>query len=229
MKTIKYNMIIILSLLLMSISAVAETTQNTIQVTGFAKLEVNNNQGHISTTVSTLALTADEAISENSVIMNNIISELSNAGINNSNLQTSNFSISPKYDWNDNRRVFLGYSVNNSLTITVETISNIGPIIDLLVDAGATRIDRVSFRAENTEEIQSQAMVAATADAFKKATVLAQASSVSLGQAVSITSSATNASIVPSPGDAQSFVGDAVIIPGTNNVYATVTIEYLIN
>lgn len=227
MKKNKLPVICAITLLLFSNIIVAKSHQNTIKVTGVAKIVVESNQGEISASIITKSLSADDAINQNGVITQVVINELNAVGIDGSNIQTSGFSFSPNYKWNDGEYIFDGYSVSNGLLITVEDNNTIGPVVDLLVEAGVTRINSVAFISINMEAIRSQAMIAATTDARNKATILAEASAVGLGNAVSIISSSSNGSVSSSLNPSTS-VG-AVIIPGTNNINASVTIEYLIN
>jgi uncharacterized protein YggE len=63
--------------------------------------------------VLTQANTAGQALSANSKSMDALMKTLSGHGIEDRDVQTSNFSISPNYDYTNNKPKIVGYSVNN--------------------------------------------------------------------------------------------------------------------
>jgi uncharacterized protein YggE len=229
MKKKLFKTICAITLIMINLTAIAQTKQNTIKVTGVANISIQSNQSKISASVITKSLSADEAINDNGTLMQIIIDALNSVGIANNNIQTSGFSFSPLYKWVDHQNVLDGYSVSNRIQITIGNENTIGPIIDLLVSAGVTQIDNVRFTSENIQAINAQALAAATNDARNKAVILAKAAKVALGEAVSIisTNSNRNSGVTPA-GIAPPGGTGTVILPATNHVNAFVTIEYLI-
>jgi uncharacterized protein len=83
-------------------------------------------------------------------------------------LQTTGISLNPNYDYIDNRQVLKGYIGTNTVSFKVST-KDAGAILDDVIDAGATRIDGISFTATD------EAIASAQKLALKKATEDAQA------------------------------------------------------
>ncbi|MGB7249801.1 MAG: SIMPL domain-containing protein [Phormidesmis sp.] len=90
-------------------------------------------------------------------------------------LETTGISLSPRYDYIDDRQVLKGYQASNIVSFRTPT-EQAGAIMDEAVNVGATRIDRVSFVAEDEAiaAARQQALESAVQDAQQQAdTVLA--------------------------------------------------------
>jgi uncharacterized protein len=83
-------------------------------------------------------------------------------------LQTTGITLNPNYDYIDNRQVLKGYIGTNTVSFKVSN-KEAGAILDDVVEAGASRIDGISFTATD------EAIAAAEKLALKKATEDAQA------------------------------------------------------
>lgn len=226
MNTVQKKLIIIISFLTSSVMA-----QNTIKVTGKALVSVINSQAQISASVITEDSSADVAVTSNSEKIQAIIDALAGIGINHDSVQTGGFSFAPVYDWDNGQQNFIGYKVNNSVIIEISDSSTVGPVIDLIIDAGASRVNGVNFIQGDLSSAQQQALIAATADAKAKAETLAQASSIELGSPIHIehVTNRYNPYISEGVTATSPSSGDTVILPGSDNISATVVIEYHIN
>jgi uncharacterized protein len=85
-------------------------------------------------------------------------------------LQTTGISLSPQYDYSNNQQKIIGYTASNSVSFRVPT-EQAGELLDRAVQAGATRIDNVSFVAEDaaTEAARQQAIQQAVRNAQAQA------------------------------------------------------------
>jgi uncharacterized protein len=83
-------------------------------------------------------------------------------------LQTTGISLNPIYSYTDNKQVLTGYGASNMVSFRLPT-SQAGVLLDDAVQAGASRIDGVSFVATD------EAIAAAQKAALRKATQDAQA------------------------------------------------------
>lgn len=226
------KMIILLTSLTISFSLMAQQNrQNTVSVRGVGQIVIDNTQANVLANVTTTSQLADEAVSINSAKVQAIIDALTSVGITKSDIQTSRFNFSPKYNWENGQQVFDGYVVSNSLKIKINEASIIGAVLDLIIEAGATSIYSVSFDTVNNQNVKRQALMRATEDAKIKAMILAKASGLTLGRAVNITLQSDGNSligstngVIPSPLPP----GASVILPGSNTVSTSVTIEYLL-
>jgi len=113
------------------------------------------------------AKTSQEA---NAKVSNEIIRVLKNMGIEDKDIQTSEFSITPLYTYEPNQNPFIrGYQTSNMLTVSVRRIGDIGQVIDTTAKAGANRFQNIVFDVENKDALKLQAIADAVKDARKKA------------------------------------------------------------
>jgi uncharacterized protein len=85
-------------------------------------------------------------------------------------LQTTGISLSPRYEYTNDRQVLVGYQATNSISFRTPT-ENAGAIMDEAVRVGATQIDGVSFVADDEaiEAARQRALERAVQDAQAQA------------------------------------------------------------
>ncbi len=78
--------------------------------------------------------------------MNTIIDILRQAGLTDENITTSNFQITPNYDYeNSNNDRIISYTALNKIELKTSASANISKFIDLAVNNGANRVDNIDF------------------------------------------------------------------------------------
>ena len=112
---------------------------------------------------------------------------MTNLGIPEDDIQTSNFRIYPIYDsiedsYGNYQQILIGYRVSNILSIQTEKTDSAGNIIDIAVSSGANRVDDVSFQLSDgkLQKISDDLI----ADAINDATQKAEKALVSLEQKI---------------------------------------------
>lgn len=138
------------------------------------------------------AATVGQARDQASQAMQAIRDDLTNRGVADEDIQTSRFSVQPRYDSGPDRpSAIIGYTVENILTVKIREIDDTGAIIDGAVEAGGdlTRIDSLSFTIDDPTDLENQARTEAVAEARAKAETLADAAGVTLGEPRSIAES----------------------------------------
>ena len=88
-----------------------DPSQNTISVSGSATASSEPDTLIVVRGVDAEAKTANESLSQNSNSLNAVISSLTNSGISEDDIQTSNFRIYPLYDFSDSedKQILVGY------------------------------------------------------------------------------------------------------------------------
>ena len=174
--------------LLLPLHAVAEELPVTLTVSGHGTASGAPDIATVLTGVESFADTASAALAMNSAQMTRVLAELADAGIAQTDIQTSNLSIQPRYGDRKSRDGYEveGYQVRNALSVRVRDIAGLGETLDAIVRAGANRIDAVSFGFSDPKELMTQARQDAVADALTKANTLAAAAGVRLGGILSI-------------------------------------------
>ena len=150
-----------------------DPSQNTISVSGSATTSSEPDTLIVVLGVDSEAKTANESLSQNSNSLNAVISSLTNSGISEDDIQTSNFRIYPLYDFSDSKdkQILIGYRVSNMLSIQTDKIDSAGNVIDIAVSSGANRVDNISFQLsdEKSQKISDDLISNAILDATQKA------------------------------------------------------------
>lgn len=175
-----------------------------------------------ATTVAEARAQADEA-------MNALRQAVRDAGVADENVQTSRFSIQPRYDFGNNRQTIIGFTVSNMLTVKIRDIDTTGEVIDSAVTAGGerSRVEGLTFTIDDPAALEDQARQEAVEKAKAKAETLADAGGITLGDARSI--SEGGGAIPIAFDDAAAYQvaeGATSIDPGQLEVRISVTVVY---
>ncbi len=189
-------------LTIISAPALAQTKQDygILAISGNGEISATPDIAYINTGVITVEKTAKQALAKNSLIMNELINKLNAFNIAEKDIKTSNFSISPQYNYNNSANnqppKIVNYRVSNMVTITVRNLNNLGKIIDATVSIGANSISSVSFSVANKEKLLDEARKKAMQNAINKAKLYANSANISLGKILVISE---NSGFMPPP------------------------------
>lgn len=109
------------------------------------------------------------AQNENSIKMKKVIKALEDNGVQKEDIKTTSFSITPEYDFVEGRKIFRGYRVNNTLTITIKDIKETGNIIDTSIEAGVNNVSNIRFAISKPDQYYKIALDRAIKDSIEKA------------------------------------------------------------
>jgi len=182
--------------------------------------------------------TVIEAMAENTKKMNSVIEAIKSQGVEEKDLKTTNFSISPRYEWYEKseiypagKRVLVGYEVNQTLQVKIRDLTKIGNIIQVATKAGANQVGDLQFTIDKQDELKSQARK----EAIEKAKVMAKEIAGQLGvKLVKITNFSENATApIPYPYFMERAMGGGAETPqiqtGENKIEVQVSITYEID
>lgn len=148
----------------------------------------------ISVGVVTQGATAEAAVTANTAQMNKVMAALKRTGIADKDIQTSNLSVNPRYEYGENRPPKLnGYDANNTVTVKVRNLKNVGKVVDAVVSDGSNQVNGISFGLDD----DSKAMDAARADAVRKARARAEIYAGAAGLKIERILSISEAGAVP--------------------------------
>lgn len=109
------------------------------------------------------------AQTENAAISQKVIEEIMRLGVDEKDIKTESYSISPEYDFIEGKQVFRNYRVSNNLQIGIKNIEDIGKIIDTAVASGANAVYNVNFDLSNKQLVYKEALILAIKNAISKA------------------------------------------------------------
>jgi len=160
-----------------------------ITVSGQGSVTADPDTALLSLGVSVLADTAREARDRAAGAMKDLLDSLKSNGIDEKDINTTQFSLNPEYDYSGGGPPRLkGYRVTNMVSIKVRDLDRVPEVIDEAVDAvgDPLQISGVSFTVDDPKSLLSQARAEAMADAGAKARELAQLGEVGLGKPIAI-------------------------------------------
>lgn len=205
-----------------------------ITLTGIGKVTAKPDVGIISLGIISESATVAQAQKDNANKMNSIISALKKEfKIDEKDIQTSNYSINPKYDWSTRVQRIVGYSINQTITIKIRDFDKIGEIIAKATELGSNSVNGPSFTIDDPEVFKAQAREKAITQAKEKADVLAKQVGIRLGRIVNFSEGGND--YYPMPlGDASFSLAKAETAPavapdiqaGSQEVSVSVSISY---
>ncbi len=155
-----------------------------ISVTGEATTELKPDMAAARFGVENTAVTAQEAQRDNAQKMTAVINALAAQGIPKDDIQTSNFSVNPVYEWHDekpvSKQVLVGFRCNNTVAVRLYDLTKVGNIIDAAAGAGANSIYGISFGIKEPDPIKNDTLAKAVKNAREKANIMASAAGVTI-------------------------------------------------
>ncbi|MEX2110376.1 MAG: SIMPL domain-containing protein [Gemmatimonadaceae bacterium] len=152
------------------------------------EVKVSPDRATVQISVQTRGATAAAAGAQNATRLQAVLSALRTLGLTNDQLSTVNYNIHPDYRHVQNKEPeIIGYNVTNTIVADVRQLSQVGPVIDAALRAGANMMSSLQFYASNTEAARRTAIAAAIAKARGDAEAAARAAGGSLGALLDIT------------------------------------------
>lgn len=148
----------------------------TIVVSGTGRVSVIPDVADLRLGVAVARPSVEAARAEAASLMTAILAAIESSGVPRHDVRTTLLSIQPNYDYRDGRPPTLtGYSLANTVEVTIRDLARLGATIDGALAAGATSMDGLSFRLGDPAPAERQARELAMADARARADVLAAA------------------------------------------------------
>ena len=159
-----------------------------ISVSGEGKVSGAPDVAALTLGVSALAPSVKDARDQAATAMNGVVDSIKGNGVDAKDIQSTQFSIQPEYNYRDNNQELSGYRVTNIVTAKVRNIDNTSKVIDDAVAAGGdlTQVQDISFTIDDPSKLQDEARAEAVKDAQTKAQRLADLAGVKLGEPISI-------------------------------------------
>ncbi|UCF62342.1 MAG: SIMPL domain-containing protein [Anaerolineaceae bacterium] len=241
-KTYRVLLIIALALTIVGCSAnqgnstseASSSTAATITVTGFGKARANPDRASVNVGVIVVEEDINRAVEESNEIIARITDAVMGLGVEEADVQTTNFSIWADEQWNRETGLRMEerlYRVESTIQINVNDIENIGEILEVSIASGANNIYGLNFGIQDPSSLSAEARVRAIEDARQRAQHIAQELGVTLGEvqrAVDI----SGASMVPyfeSTGYDMGGGGAPPISEGSMTVSVSMEITFEIN
>lgn len=196
--SIKHNRILGSAVLAMAVLALASyailnfrmTTSSypmptNISVTGEGEVTAIPDVGQFSFSVMAEGKTASEAQEASGTKINDIIAYLKEQGVEEKDIKTSGYYLSPRYRYEERvctfgsycppgEQVQDGFDVSQTIDVKVRDTAKAGALIAGVGEKGATNLSGLNFIVDDTAEVKAEARTKAVADAKAKAEKLAE-------------------------------------------------------
>jgi len=205
-----------------------------ITIAGEGKVTAIPDIATISLGLQTEKLTVADAQKENTDKMNQIIKQLTDLGIETKDIQTSNYSIYPNYNWDNGKQTLRDYQVNQTVEVKIRDLTKVGTIVDAAGQLGANQVSGLSFTIDEPEKLKQEAREKALQNAKEKADALAKIAGVKLGKLVSFSENSYNSTPQPIYRDyavkAEASGAASAVVPdiqtGSQDIIIDVSVTY---
>lgn len=182
------------------------------------------------------APTARAAMDEANRSANAILDAIRKLGVRAEDIQTSELNLNPVYanqpEMRGGEPRISGYQATNVVSVRLEKLDQVGPVVDAGLAAGANRLDGVIFGLRNDEAARSTALTRAAEAARIKAETLARALRVRLVEIVEVVEGGVSVFTPVYRRQAmameRSMAADTPVSAGQVGIDANVTLRYRI-
>lgn len=211
--------------------------KNTISVDGNGTVKVLPDEVVVDVSIVTEKPTTEEAVNENTSIFNKVKRAIEKINAANLKIETTNFNLSPLYDYSVQNKppTIYAYQVTSTIEVRTTDLEKMGEIIASAIESGATNISSIGF--DLTESLKQKAvndaLTAATNDASLKAKTIADSMGLTIDRIYAINESGTSfpepfrAAMKAAPEGMGGDVSAPEILPQEIEISASVGIVYL--
>ena len=174
------KLMILITALVMMLSAAAALADTKIAVTGTGEVRVSADTAVISLGVNA----RDQDVLRAQQKVNEAIAAIRKAlvaqGVEEENINTDFINIYPLYDYSGDQERLSAYHASSTLAVRVTDMEKVGALIDVCFAEGANTLNGISFSASDTAEAETEAMKRAVAEAKRKAETYAEAAGLKI-------------------------------------------------
>ena len=209
---------------------------HTLSVSGSGTVTIVPDVAMVTLGVTVDRPTVEAARAEAARVMTGIVAAARDHGVAAKDIATTNVSLSPRYGPDcaatgspvpcpsDGKVV--GYTMSESVRVTIRDLAKVGVVIDAATAAGATNVYGIDLTVDDPAAASAQARAEAIADARSKADDMARAAGVSVVGIISIGEGASPQPISLYAGKALTDSVATPVEPGTLDVVATVSMVF---
>jgi uncharacterized protein YggE len=162
---------------------------------GSGDIRLTPDRAVVRVGVTTIRARAAEASMTMATIVRAVMDSLVALGLARDSILTSGLGVGPAYDRDG--RPTSNYMATIAIDAAVRDFSRLGRVVDALLAAGATTIDRITFESDSTQAGKVRALAAAFADARTQAEALAAASGNRLDRLIQVSTQPGDVAVYP--------------------------------
>jgi uncharacterized protein len=207
-------------------AVVSSTITPAILTSGDATVTRKPDLAIVSAGIESQQSTASTAQTDLAAKAAKLISRIKSLGVPDQDLATAGYSVGPMY--NPSSQTIAGYRASEQLSAKWHNVDTVGKALDAIVQEGGATNVSVSFGLADPKSAQAEARTLAIADAKSRASAMAAAAGVRLGQVIQV-SDLSAQSRYPQPYNLGADAAAPTQVPvGTLDVQVTVEVDFAI-
>ncbi len=167
-----------------SVNSVTTNKTDVFTVSGEGKASAQPTLATVSVGIQANGSTVKAAQDQINVSINKVSENIKKLGVEAKDIQTTNYSVRPNIDYQNNNQKITGYTASTDLYIKIRQIDKANQVIDTATASGANQVGNVSFEAEDKTKAENEARSKAVIEAKKKAEDAAKIAGFSLGRII---------------------------------------------
>jgi len=137
--------------------------------------------------VVSVAKTAQLATASNNRSMEKILEDLQREGIEDKDIATTNFNLTPKREYRKNLPpLIVGFQVSNTLMVEIHDLEKVGEVMQAAIEAGGNNFQSLEFAISDPSEQEEEARRRAVEDAVLRAEALTEPLDAEVGRPITI-------------------------------------------
>jgi len=214
-----------------SVTQTSVQKQSAFEVVGEGSASVSPDVAQISLGITTTQNSVATAQEQTNQVINNIVKALKQNGVKTENIKTQNYSVTPQYNFRENRQI-TGYTVSANLQVKITDFTKLNQAIDSATSLGANQVGGITFTLSDDlkTETETKAREEAIKTAKSKAESLAKAANIKLGRIINVQEGSSSQPPImrtlEAAVDNSAEPAPTQIEPGQSTVHLSVTLSY---
>lgn len=217
-----------------SVDMTQSNLEHTISIDGKAETFVKPDTAKVSFGVTSKNMSTDVATRSVNERMETLMNALAQNSVEEKDIKTISYEISPEYSYDEGSQRFEGYRVSQRVEVIIRDLEKVSGVLGIVNSADLDNVSQLTFFVDDEEKIKMQLREEAIADAKKNAAQVAKDLGVQIESVVSFYDYG-NDTATPEPMYAMDKVGmggemaSAPVIPeGENQFVSKVSVTYKI-
>jgi len=215
-----------------------QQNQNQITVSGQGKVYVKPDVALVSLGVTATGSTVADVTKANTDKMNAVIAAVKALGVDEKDIQTTNYNLTPNYEIQPmiysypvrNSNNITGYTLDQNVQVKIRDFTKVGDILSQATAKGANLVGSLQFTIDNPEQFKEQARAKAIAQAKANANNLVKESGINLGKLINVYENYVAYPVMYSAKAMGGGVADSAPVPtvepGQQEVNVTINLTY---
>lgn len=200
----------------------------TISVSAEGKVTAIPDIASVSFSVLSEGKSPEDITAANAQKMNASIDFVKKEGIADKDIKTTGYTLSPKYEYDKNRKTtyISGYRLEQTIQLKIRDFTKIGKILGALPGFGVNEVGALSFGIDEQENYLNAARKQAFEKAFAKAKTMAEQNGVKIKRVVTFSESRNYPYPIYRAAALESISAAPQVEPGSQEVTVNVAVTY---